>query len=233
VEPTHRLCAGQSLGPYELLELLGEGGTGQVYRARDTRSGREVALKLLAAVLQHDADWVRRFEKEARAAAALRHPGIPALIESGQLEGCRYIASELIEGRTLRQRLAGARLEPAEALDVARGAAEALAAAHAAGIVHRDIKPDNLMLARDGTVKVLDFGLARHTGATQSGSAEGSTVTAPGAVLGTVAYMSPEQARGERLDARRAMHKDRGARHSSAAELLRDLGRARGKLPSV
>jgi serine/threonine protein kinase len=197
-------AAGRQMGPYRLLELLGAGGTGEVYLALDARSGRQAALKLLSAALCGDADWVRRFEKEARAIAALRHCGIPALYESGQLEGRRFIATEFIEGLTLRQRLAEAPLAPREALEVAIQAAEALAAAHAAGIVHRDIKPDNLMLARGGSVKVLDFGLAKQAPVPAGGEALGigSTVTAPGMVLGTVAYMSPEQARGERVDVR-------------------------------
>jgi serine/threonine protein kinase len=199
-----RLEAGQRFGPYQVLELLGAGGTGEVYRALDTRSGRPVALKLLSAALHEDADWTRRFEKEARAAAALRHPGIPALVESGRLNGRLFLATELVEGLTLRQRMAEAPLPPAEALDIAIQTAEALAAAHAAGIVHRDIKPDNLMLQPDGAVKVLDFGLAKQAGVPAGGEAAavGSTVTAPGTVLGTAVYMSPEQARGERVDAR-------------------------------
>jgi tetratricopeptide (TPR) repeat protein len=200
---------GRRLGHYEIGPMLGEGGVGRVYLARDLQLGRQVALKFLDERLPRDGGWLRRFEREARAASALSHPNILTVYEAGSEAGMPFLATELVEGQTLRQRLASGPMPPAEALGVAIQTAEALAAAHAAGIVHRDIKPENVMLRPDGYVKVLDFGLAKLTEAFSRGliseSASGSEfsgLTAPGAVLGTARYMSPEQARGASIDPR-------------------------------
>jgi eukaryotic-like serine/threonine-protein kinase len=200
------LPARRQIGHHRILSLLGKGGMGEVYLAEDTRLSRKVALKVLPAEFTSDAERVRRFEREARAASALSHPNILAIYDIGEQDGTHYITAEYVDGETLRQRCARAKLTPREALDVAVQMASALAAAHEAGIVHRDIKPENVMLRRDGYVKVLDFGLAKlaqkppadlEALATQS-----VETTTPGVVMGTVAYMSPEQARGLKVDAR-------------------------------
>jgi serine/threonine protein kinase/Tol biopolymer transport system component len=201
------LSVGQLIGHYEILNVLGKGGMGEVYLAQDTRLGRKVALKLLPADFTTDDERVRRFQKEARAATALNHPNILTIYEIGQFESRRFMATEFIEGRTLRQLAKGSRLSLIDALDMAAQIASALAAAHQAGIVHRDIKPENIMRRPDGYVKVLDFGLAKLT---ESGTANGVTQartleqndTQPGMVLGTAKYMSPEQARGVTVDGR-------------------------------
>jgi predicted ATPase len=193
------LAAGATLGPYRIEAELGAGGMGRVYLARDTRLGRGVALKLLAEGLLGNEAMARRFEREARAASSLNHPNIVTIYGVGEAEGLPYIAAEYVEGETLRRRLARGRLQPREALDVARQVARALEAAHAAGVVHRDVKPENLMLRPDGMVKVLDFGIAKLL---RSQAKEVTALTAPGRVIGTAAYMSPEQARGLDVDAR-------------------------------
>jgi serine/threonine protein kinase/Flp pilus assembly protein TadD len=202
---------GQSLNHYQVLSFLGVGGMGEVYLAEDTRLGRKVAIKLLPAEFTRDADRVRRFEQEARAASALNHPNIITIHEIGQVDSSHYIVIEYDEGETLRQRMVAGKIRLSEALDVATQAASALAAAHAAGIVHRDIKPENIMLRPDGLVKVLDFGLAKlseqHLAGKETVSDDGvenkaRVSTAAGVVMGTVAYMSPEQARGQKVDAR-------------------------------
>ncbi len=190
---------------YRLLSQLGAGGMGEVYLAEDTRLGRKVALKLLPAEFTKDADRVRRFEREARAASALNHPNILTIYEVGQADGRHFIAAEFIEGSTLRQRLSQSRLPLNETLEIAVQVASALQAAHDAGITHRDIKPENIMQRPDGYVKVLDFGLAKLTEKNAGAKKEHAALshaTAPGMVLGTVSYMSPEQARGQRVDAR-------------------------------
>src|SRR5438270_9389475 len=195
--------AGRSFGPYEILSKLGAGGMGDVYLAQDGRLGRKVALKLLPAHFTSDADRLRRFQQEARAASALNHPNILTIHEIGQIDDHPFIATEFIDGQTLREHTAKALIKLEEALDVAVQVASALSAAHAAGIVHRDIKPENIMIRHDGFVKVLDFGLVKLTekGATDS---EASTLvnTDAGVVMGTARYMSPEQARGKKVDAR-------------------------------
>jgi serine/threonine protein kinase len=199
---------GQQVGRYEILAELGAGGMGEVFLAEDTTLGRKIALKLLPRSFTNDADRLRRFRQEARTASALNHPNIVTIHEIGEHDGRRFIATELIEGQTLRQRLARGPLDTTEALDIILQAASAVAAAHEAGIVHRDIKPENVMLRTDGYVKVLDFGLAKLTGP-KAGRVSGPEVTtavlgntSPGVVMGTAHYMSPEQARGLATDAR-------------------------------
>jgi serine/threonine protein kinase len=201
------LSAGTRLGPYEVLAPIGAGGMGEVYRARDTRLGREVALKILPAAFASDPDRVRRFEQEGRAAAALNHPNIVVVHDVGSQNGVLYVATELLEGETLRERLAGHALPVRKAIDYAIQIARGLAAAHSKGITHRDLKPENLFLTKDGLVKILDFGLAKHSEAKPAGAhptelATQPIETNPGMVLGTAAYMSPEQVRGQTADAR-------------------------------
>jgi len=202
-----RLASGQPIGRYRIISSLGAGGMGEVYLAEDTGLGRKVALKLLPDSFTVETDRVRRFEREARAASSPNHPNICTIHEVGEAEeGRRYIVMEHVEGVTLRQHMSGRRMEAAEVLDVAFQIASGLAAAHAAGVVHRDVKPENVMLRPDGIVKVLDFGLAKLTGqqpAAGSAAPERTGVrTEAGVVLGTAAYMSPEQARGLEVDAR-------------------------------
>jgi len=200
------LTAGTRVAHYEIRSHLGSGGMGEVYRARDLRLNRDVALKFLPADLTRDADRLRRFETEARAASALNHPAIVAIYELGQVDGQPYISMELVDGQTLRQLLARAPLPPRRALQIASQIASALAKAHAAGIVHRDLKPDNLMVSSDDHAKILDFGLAKLTAESSGASASVATTidhaTHPGLVLGTVGYMSPEQASGLPADSR-------------------------------
>jgi Tol biopolymer transport system component len=190
---------GRRVGPYKILSPLGAGGMGEVYLAEDVRLNRRVALKLLPGAFTQDPERVRRFEREAHAASALNHPNIVTIHEVGEWDGVHFIATEFVEGRTLRSLIAGEGLKAGDALGVASQVAEALAAAHAAGIIHRDIKPENIMLRPDGYAKVLDFGIAKLTG--RGDSSEG-VETETGAVVGTVAYMSPEQALGQKLDQR-------------------------------
>jgi dienelactone hydrolase len=201
------LANGTRLGPYEILAPLGAGGMGEVYRAKDTRLGREVAIKVLPEEFAQDPERLRRFEQEARAAAALNHPNILVLYDIGTPEGAPYIVTELLEGQTLRQKLRGGPLPPAKAVEFGIQIAQGLAAAHGKGIVHRDIKPENLFVTHDGRAKILDFGLARlrATEPAATPGTEAPTVGAPtreGTILGTPAYMSPEQAEGKRADAR-------------------------------
>ncbi|MET0622464.1 MAG: protein kinase [Pyrinomonadaceae bacterium] len=197
---------GQSVGHYHVMALLGSGGMGDVYLARDTRLRRKVALKLLPDYLTDDESRIRRFRQEARAASALNHPNVLTIYEIEQADGRYFIATEFVEGETLRQRLKGGGLGPGEALGVAAQIAGALSKAHQAGIVHRDIKPENVMLDAEGRVKVLDFGLAKYTrpfsGDAGDGADTESVHTVPGMLMGTIAYMSPEQARGLAVDAR-------------------------------
>ena len=201
------LSAGSRLGPYEIIGLLGSGGMGEVYRASDTRLGREVAIKVLPEGLASDRDRLERFEKEARSASSLNHPNIVTIHDIGRTGATSYMAMELVEGRTLRELLVSGPLPIHKTLQIASQAADGLARAHAAGIVHRDLKPENIMVRTDGLAKILDFGLAKLAQA-PGGSAEGSHVptaapgTQTGVVLGTVGYMSPEQAHGRALDFR-------------------------------
>jgi Tol biopolymer transport system component len=198
------LAPGTRVGSYEILELVGAGGMGEVYRAHDPRLGRDVAIKVIPASFASDPDRVRRFEQEARAAAALTHPNILAVHDVGSQDGSPYIVSELLAGVTLRERMGGGALPVRKATDIAVQIAHGLAAAHAKGIVHRDLKPENVFITDDGHVKILDFGLAKLTEVTPvSGSvATKQADTQPGAVMGTAGYMSPEQLRGQTVDHR-------------------------------
>src|SRR5579862_7005860 len=208
IPPPLALKPGARFGRYEVLTTVGAGGMGEVYLAHDTQLRRNVALKLLARELTRDERGLRRFEQEARAASALNHPNILTVYEFGQIEGTYYIASEYVEGETLRERIKRAKLQVAEVTDLAIQMASALAAAHARGIVHRDIKPDNIIVRNDGLVKLLDFGIAK-LNAGLGGLAGGGgllstalSTSRPGAVFGTIRYMSPEQARGHDVDGR-------------------------------
>ena len=193
------LSVGTRLGPYEIEAPIGAGGMGEVYRAKDPRLGREVAVKVLPEALAHDADRRRRFEKEARAASSLNHPGIITIHDVGVEGDVPYVVFELLDGQSLGSRLAAGPVTASQAIAWAIEIARGLAAAHEKGIVHRDLKPENVFVLRDGRVKILDFGLARIAEAATPGSATASPTlsgTAPGLVFGTVGYMSPEQARG-------------------------------------
>jgi hypothetical protein len=199
------LTSGTKLGPYEIVAPLGAGGMGEVYRARDMRLGRDVAIKVLPEALAKDADRLRRFEQEARTIAALSHPNILGIHDIGAHEGAPFLVSEFLEGETLRERLEAGPLPVRRAIEYALGIAQGLAAAHEKGIVHRDLKPENVFITRDGRVKVLDFGLAkllRPEESHQTAVTLTSPVTLPGMVMGTVGYMSPEQVRGDPTDAR-------------------------------
>src|SRR3989440_897186 len=193
----------QTIGHYRVLEQLGAGGMGEVYLAEDARLGRKVALKMLPAYLTTEDERVRRFQQEARAASALNHPNIITIYEIGEIDSRHFIATEFIEGETLRQHMSESPIKIGEALDIAIQIASALAAAHRLGIVHRDIKPENVMLRQDGLIKVLDFGLAKLT-ERKSVESEAATLvnTRLGIVMGTIRYMSPEQARGLAVDER-------------------------------
>ena len=200
------LASGTKLGPYEILSPLGAGGMGEVYRANDPRLGREVAIKVLPEELAGSPEALARFASEARAVAALSHPNILALFDVGEADGVRYAVSELLEGETLRVAMAHGPMPLRRALNIAREVADGLAAAHEKGIVHRDVKPENVFLTKDGRTKVLDFGLARHDvsrrGPDDTRSPTLAAISEKGVVLGTVAYMSPEQARGTDVDFR-------------------------------
>jgi eukaryotic-like serine/threonine-protein kinase len=202
------LAIGAQLGPYEVMAAIGAGGMGEVYRARDGRLGRDVALKVLPEVFARRTDRLARFEREARAAGALSHPNILSVYDVGSHDGRPYVVFELLEGGTLRTRLRGAALTIRKSLEVAAQAAHGLDAAHAKGIVHRDLKPENLFLTTDGVVKIVDFGLAKLEDEPALPASDEDTPsawpwrTSTGVVLGTAAYMSPEQARGDAVDGR-------------------------------
>jgi len=202
------LSPGTRLGPYEIVGQIGAGGMGEVYKARDTRLGREVAIKVLPPALGEDATRLRRFEQEARAAGSLNHPNILSVFDIGSHGGSPFLVMELLEGESLADRLKAWALRPPETINFAVQLAQGLAAAHWKGIVHRDLKPQNLFITADGRVKILDFGLAKqlpilasgpHSDLSSRGTADG---TQAGTLLGTVGYMSPEQARGEPADSR-------------------------------
>src|SRR5215831_14284053 len=231
------LQAGTKLGPYEILSPIGAGGMGEVYRARDERLKRDVAIKVLPATYSQDPDRLRRFEQEAQTAGGLNHPNITAVYNLGSHEASPYIVTELLEGETLRARLSGGAIPVRKATDYAVQIAKGLAAAHEKGIIHRDLKPENLFLTNDGRVKILDFGLAKLT-QVESGTGPQTNLptaagTEPGVVMGTLGYMSPEQVKGkaadqrsdlfsfgailyEMLSGRRAFHRDSAAETMSA-----------------
>src|SRR2546425_1449971 len=200
------ISTGTRLGPYEIMAPLGAGGMGEVYRARDTRLGRDVAVKVLPSTYSDDTDRLHRFEQEACAAGALNHPNILIVHDIGTHDGSPYIVSELLEGETLRQRMRGTTLAQRRVIDYASQIAHGLAAAHEKGIVHRDLKPDNIFITKDGRVKILDFGIAKLT--QPDGSQSQTEIptrrvdTDPGIVMGTVGYMSPEQVKGRSVDHR-------------------------------
>ena len=188
------LSAGTRLGPYEIVSALGAGGMGEVYRARDTRLHRDVAIKVLPAHLSREGQALARFEREALALAALSHPNIVAIYDVGTESSISYVVTELLEGETLRARLDGGAIPWRTAVEIGASIADALAAAHAKGITHRDLKPENAFLTSDGRVKILDFGLARSEPAhAPSDETSAYTVTQPGMVMGTVGYMSPNK----------------------------------------
>jgi len=194
---------GTRLGAYEVVSKLGEGGMGEVYRAKDTRLNRDVAIKVLPATFADDPDRRARFEREAQAVAALSHPNVIAIFDTGVHESQLYVVMELLTGATLRERLNAGALPVRKAVDVAVQIARGLGAAHGKGVVHRDLKPENIFLLDDGQVKILDFGLARQVAAgDRSGATQTMAVTDPGTVMGTVGYMAPEQVRGQAVDAR-------------------------------
>src|SRR5438093_8957873 len=200
------IATGTKLGRYEIRSQLGKGGMGEVYLAHDTKLDRKVALKILPAEVAAHQDRMRRFVQEAKTASGLNHPNILTIYEIEQIDSVNFIATEFIDGVTLRRRMRNAPMKLREVLDVAVQIASALSAAHAANIVHRDIKPENTMLRRDGIVKVLDFGLAKLTERVPPDSVDTEAPTSfktdPGTVVGTAIYMSPEQARGLDVDSR-------------------------------
>src|SRR5262245_33026455 len=205
------MTPGTKLGRYEIRSKLGEGGMGEVYLAHDARLDRKVALKILPAGLASNQNRMRRFEQEAKAAAALNHPSIAHVYEIGEHDGVHFIVMEYIDGSTLREAIYRDRTSMPKVLRYLQQVAEGLSKAHTAGIVHRDLKPDNVMITRDGYAKILDFGLAKLTEAvTPESIAQAEAPTAPmreplstpGLVMGTVGYMSPEQAQGQCIDHR-------------------------------
>ncbi len=198
------LSAGTRLGPYEILGPIGAGGMGEVYRARDTRLGRDVAVKVLPGEYSQSPERLHRFEQEARLAGSLNHPNVLTLFDVGSHDGAPYLVTELLEGRSLREVLAAGPMPPRKATEYAQQVAHGLAAAHEHGVVHRDLKPGNLFVTKDGRVKILDFGLAKLTQVDPQDVAGSqlSTDTAEGKLVGTVGYMAPEQVRGHAVDAR-------------------------------
>ena len=200
------LAAGARLGPYEILSPLGAGGMGEVYRARDNKLDRDVAIKVLPQSVAADPDTLARFEREAKAVAALSHPNILSIFDFGSQEGISYAVMELLEGEALRGKLDAGPITQKQAVDYALQVARGLAAAHEKGIVQRDLKPENLFVSRDGHVKILDFGLAKRVEAVAPGketsAPTGSGHTEPGTVMGTAGYMSPEQVKGLAVDHR-------------------------------
>ena len=199
----HEVFVGQMLGPYRITGKIGAGGMGEVYRARDPRIGRDVAIKVLRAEVAQDPDRLRRFQQEVKAVGGLNHPNILAIFDVGEQDGFPYIVSELLEGETLRQHLADHAIGRRKAIEYGIDVAHGLAAAHEKGIIHRDLKPENIFVTKDGRAKILDFGLAKLTRPDSSDESQAPTQeTKPGAVMGTVGYMAPEQVRGGTVDHR-------------------------------
>src|SRR5208337_4019418 len=199
------LTSGAKLGPYEILSLLGAGGMGEVYRARDTRLGREVAIKVLPESFSSDPGRLHRFEQEARTVAALKHPNILAVFDIGQHNGSPFLVSELVEGESLCAVLDRGAVPQRKAIEYGVQITHGLAAAHEKGIIHRDLKPENIFVTKDGRIKILDFGLAKlaqKAGAEPEEMTLTSAHTAAGLVMGTASYMAPEQVRGEAVDPR-------------------------------
>ncbi len=203
------LSSGTCLGPYEITAQIGVGGMGEVYRARDTKLDRDVAIKVLPASLAGDPERIARFQREAKTLAALNHPNIAAIYGLEEADSTKALVMELVEGPTLEDRIAQGAIPLDEALPIAKQIAEALEAAHERGVIHRDLKPANVKVTPDGNAKVLDFGLAKAFAPEDrslSDIASSPTITAnftrPGVILGTAAYMSPEQARGKAIDKR-------------------------------
>jgi eukaryotic-like serine/threonine-protein kinase len=199
------LSPGNKLGPYEIIAAIGAGGMGEVYRAKDTRLGRDAAIKVLPEALEKDADRLRRFEQEARTIAALNHPNILGIHDIGTHESAPFLVSELLDGETLREKIDTGSLPVKRAIEYGLGIAQGLAAAHNKGIVHRDLKPENVFITHDGRVKALDFGLAKLVQREESGVTAKTLTspgTLPGVVMGTIGYMSPEQVAGTASDAR-------------------------------
>lgn len=198
--PPVTLISGSRIGEYEVRTLVGSGGMGEVYRARDTRLDRDVAIKVLPTYLSSDRDRLQRFEQEAQATAALNHPNILSVFQFGSFEGAPYLVTELLEGETLRDLIRRGPISQRKAIDLAIQIAQGLAAAHGKGIVHRDLKPENIFITRDGRIKILDFGLAKLIGVAPRHNA--LTDTEPGVIMGTASYMAPEQVRGQVADNR-------------------------------
>src|SRR6185369_14704777 len=205
---THKLETGKCFGHYEIIEQIGVGGMGEVYLARDNKLERKVASKILNQEFSQDQSNLQRFVAEAKAASALNHPNILTIYEFGEAEDARFIVSEYIEGKTLREIIRASSLKLSEILNISIQITDALSAAHKAHLVHRDIKPENIMVRPDGYVKVLDFGLAKLVEQKNKSMlgledpTERQNLTGKGVILGTVNYMSPEQAKGERVDER-------------------------------
>src|SRR5580658_2423851 len=200
------LTSGTKLGPYEIIAPLGAGGMGEVYRARDTRLGRDVALKILPESFAPDTDRLRRFEQEARAVAALNHPNILAIHDIGEQNGAPFLVSELLEGESMRGALDRGALPQRKTIEYGVQIAYGLGAAHDKGIVHRDLKPENIFLTKDGRIKILDFGLAKLSPNARGAKGVEATLTSSpteaGVVMGTAGYMAPEQVRGAAIDSR-------------------------------
>ncbi|HEY3055284.1 MAG TPA: serine/threonine-protein kinase, partial [Thermoanaerobaculia bacterium] len=196
------IAPGTRLGPYEIISRIGAGGMGEVFRARDTRLGRAVAIKVLPSEFADDAARLQRFEQEARAASALNHPNIITVYDVGSVDHAPYLAMELVEGKSLRELIDHGPLPVRRIVDVGVQIADGLSKAHEAGIIHRDLKPENIMFSADGFAKILDFGLAKLTPLQSDDSKTVRRDSTAGTLLGTAGYMSPEQAAGEKVDFR-------------------------------